>query len=163
MPSNAIYPKIARAARTLGELSFPPSRLFLTLRVLGWWALLRLLRPFLSVSRLVSLASPENPSARLRPPDVLRCLGYVDSSGLWSRDGDCLPRALTCRRFLAFAGLDSSLMIGFSRDPGRSQGHSWIEVDGRPFLESDLIAQRYIPALVLSPGDRELVPTPGKI
>ena len=158
MPSNAHYPKIERAARALGELSLPPSRFFLTLRIIGWWALLRLLRPFLSVSRLVSLASPKNPSARLHPADVTRSLQRIDGSGLWSRDGDCLPRALTCRRFLAFAGLDSSLMIGFSRDPGRSQGHSWIELDGEPFLESGLVTQRYIPALVLPPGERELVP-----
>lgn len=67
----------------------------------------------------------------------------------------CLFRGLSRYATARAAARDVRFVMGVDRDDP-STGHAWIEVDGRPMLESDVA--RYLPTLEHPP---RRTPTPG--
>jgi hypothetical protein len=51
--------------------------------------------------------------------------------------GVCLPRSLTLYHFARRCGIPARLHCGVRRVDGGFQGHAWLSLDGRPFLEAD--------------------------
>jgi hypothetical protein len=62
-------------------------------------------------------------------------------------DRDCLQRSLLLYRELSRAGADPTLMVGFSNEAGRVQGHAWVVADGAPIGEAAPDPSRCVPTL----------------
>ena len=116
---------------------------------------MQLLRPLLSVQRLVWLTVPVNSKYDVQTEIVLRYLQWLDATGVLVRTHKCLIRALVCHRSLTIAGVKSTLLIGFDGEIG----HSWVEVDGEAIFETQWALDRYRPILAAHPGSRTLVRT----
>ena len=52
--------------------------------------------------------------------------------------GTCLTRALGRAYALRAAGLPVRFVLGVRSVDGRPEGHSWLELDGAPFLEANV-------------------------
>lgn len=154
--------QVTQLAHKLRERIHSTGQLILFLRILSWWGFLRLLQPFLSVQKMVGLATFGESSGRAQTSGVVSSLQLLYEVCRWTHWGDCLPRALVTRRFLKMAGLDSKVVIGFNG----AMGHSWVELGGKPYLETELQVMQYQPVLILGPGDKTLIkakPTEGNI
>ena len=121
-----------RASRELRTRIDSPRRAWLLLRMVGWWSGLVCLRPFAPLKWMLRLVTPGEINHTLQAADVEQCILWLDSTGVWRRQGACLPRALVCRRFLSLAGLEPTLLVGFNGEVG----HAWVEVEGAAFQES---------------------------
>lgn len=152
---NAWYTEFARAIRAFRQHVRTARQFWLLYQMLAWSVCLRVLRPLLSVQRLVWLAVPVNSKDHVQTDNVLRYLQWLDAAGVLARTHKCLVRALVCHRFLTLAGVKSTLLIGFSG----KQGHSWVEVDGEAIFETQWALDRYRPLLATYPGCRKLVRT----
>ncbi|MCI0709904.1 MAG: lasso peptide biosynthesis B2 protein [Chloroflexi bacterium] len=122
-----------------------PHRIVLVMAVMGWHGLLSLLRPFIKLERLVSIAVPQ----KLQPPhlrldDVMVMLHWLNALG--AKRGDCLVKALVGYRFLYLAGETPVMVIGM-KPPG--QGHAWLENNGRLILQHPSRIDGFIPILKL--------------
>jgi hypothetical protein len=156
MSSKSLPAKLTRGWQALRTNAGTPPRFWLLLRMVLWAIVLRLLRPFVSLQRLVHFAAPGAPGREIEPADAVSCLHLLDYSGLLPKTGLCLPRALVCYRYLALAGLEPTLLIGFDGH----LGHAWVELSGQPFLESPATLRPYRPALTLPPAHRTLQKLP---
>jgi hypothetical protein len=59
----------------------------------------------------------------------------------------CLPRAMTLLREARRRGVAATLSLGVAKSPDPARAvvaHAWLEVDGRPFLESPETAGTYV-------------------
>jgi hypothetical protein len=152
---NAWYTELARAIRAFRQHVRTARQFWLLIQMLAWSVCLRLLRPLLSVQRLVWLAVPAHSKDDVQPDNVLRYLQWLDAIGVLAKTHKCLVRALVGHRFLTIAGVKSTLLIGFDGE----MGHSWVEVDGEAVFETHWAMDRYRAVLATHPGCRKLVRT----
>ena len=150
---NPLYTDCSRAIRALRLHVRTFRQFWLLCQMLAWSICLRMIRPLLSVQRLVWLAIPAYSKDYVHSVNVLTYMQWLDSIGILVRTHNCLVRALVCHRFLTLSGMKSSVLIGFD---GR-KGHSWVEVNGEAVLEKQGILDRYRPLLTIYPGSRKLV------
>jgi hypothetical protein len=130
-------------------VSTRPGNLLLALRMLGWRLILRPLKVFVPLSRLVPLVCrPRTPRAR-RPTREARILSFADSlcRGRLA-SGTCLERSLLAYRFLSEAGADPRLVIAVRRENDSFRWHAWVTRDGQPILERAESLKAYIPVVV---------------
>jgi hypothetical protein len=89
----------------------------------------------LSQLRLEPILAPKRPEPRAAAYLASRRMAYVVVSvlRLLPTDSRCLMRSLVVTRLLSRRGLESSLIIGVTPDPGFA-AHAWVEYDGKPVL-----------------------------
>ena len=62
--------------------------------------------------------------------------------------GDCVELALVCYRELSRAGFEPVLMVGLDKShTARAVGHAWVELDGRPVVESAASLKEFVPTV----------------
>lgn len=115
---------------------------WLFLRIAAWSAVLPLLLPFLSLPTLLLILTPD-PLGRLTGPEALavaelidRYIGKVLRENPDNRGRLCLRRSLLLYRFLRSFGLPVHFFVGVRKENGGLSGHSWIELEGRHFKDT---------------------------
>lgn len=123
--------------------------LVLALRMLGWRLILRPLKRFVPLSRLVPLVCRPRAAEPRRLGREARVLSLAERlcRGRLAR-GTCLERSLLSYRFLTEAGADAKLIIAVRRDDESFQWHAWVTRDGQPVHERAESLQAYIPVVV---------------
>jgi Transglutaminase-like superfamily len=126
-----------------------PRDVLLALRMLGWRLILRPLKRFVPLSRLVLLVCRPRASEPRRPGREARVLSLADRlcRGRLAR-GTCLERSLLAYRFLTEAGADPKLIIAVRREDDSFQWHAWVTRDGQPVHERAESLKAYIPVVV---------------
>jgi len=126
-----------------------PRDVLLALRMLGWRLILRPLKRFVPLSRLVPLVCRPRASEPRRPGREARVLSLADRlcRGRLAR-GTCLERSLLAYRFLTEAGADPKLIIAVRREDDSLQWHAWVTRDGQPVHERAESLKAYIPVVV---------------
>jgi hypothetical protein len=121
----------------------------LALRMLGWRLILRPLKRFVPLSRLVPLVCRPRASEPRRLGREARVLTLADRlcRGRLAQ-GTCLERSLLSYRFLTEAGADAKLIIAVRREDDSFQWHSWVTRDGQPVHERAESLKTYIPVVV---------------
>lgn len=128
--------------RTAARLLTGPWEWWLALRTIGWLTVLPLLKRLVPLPKLArfmwSRGSPEGrrPDREQRATAIVR--GFSRSSG-----GNCLERSLILYRFLSRANADPTLVTGMGKSGGFI-GHAWVEVEGRPLLETGQTLAPYV-------------------
>ena len=130
-------------------MTIRPRDLPLALRMLGWRLILRPLKRFVPLSRLVPLVCRPRAFEPRRPGREARVLSLADRlcRGRLAR-GTCLERSLLSYRFLTEAGADPRLIIGVRREDDSYQWHAWVTRDGQPIHERVESLEAYIPVVV---------------
>jgi hypothetical protein len=127
-----------RRTHLLVSLITTPTDGWLALRMVGWRAVLPLLKRRLSLGRLVRLMHAGGKSHS--PPEELQAriaelARVVYRSQHFSRRGNCLERSLVMYRYLSAAGADPELVVGMRRGEDALRGHAWVSVHGNPIEE----------------------------
>jgi hypothetical protein len=127
----------------------------LLLRAVCWRAVLPLLKRTVSLRTLVRWmwpggVAPSQPGDTFARTRLHAVRYFIAHGGRTVVSDNCLERSLLLYRFLAEANLDPRLVMGVRRENGETDGHVWIEVDGRPLADST--TSRYRPVLVFGAG-----------
>jgi hypothetical protein len=126
----------------------------LLVQVFGVLTAFRLLLPWVKLRTLVRWLERRRAAPRDDSLTLGRTTQYTDAL-LWRIPlrlrGPCLPRALTLFYFARRSGLPVQFHCGVQRTGARLQGHAWLSLNGRPFLERDDPHQSY--AVIFSSGD----------
>ena len=112
--------------------------LLLLARATGLLLLLPLLLRCFSIPGLLRRLAPAPRPAADPPRDPAQLVGVL--AGLLGSKllrVNCLRRSLVLFYFLARYGHPARIRFGVSMDGGDLAGHSWIELSGEPFAESD--------------------------
>ncbi len=112
--------------------------LWLALRVLVLLIKLRVQLRFvelpLLLARIAPTGAPDDPDG-----DRLARVRAIVDGWIWRlpeiRTRPCLVRSVLLWRFARRAGLPVEVTIGVRKQDGRVQGHSWLTLDGEPYLE----------------------------
>lgn len=97
---------------------------------------------------LLARWSPDATAPQADPHRMERVRGFVD--GLCARvpslqDKRCLPRAIVLYHFARRYGYPAVFRCGVQRKDGKSlDGHAWLTLDDRPFLESDATIRPFV-------------------
>lgn len=62
---------------------------------------------------------------------------------IWELRPTCLKRSLLLFHFLRKEGIPVKIHYGIAKNGGKVEGHSWLTLEGRPFLEDGLTAEKY--------------------
>lgn len=135
-----------------------------------WWlltrvtALLLAFRLFLlrvALPTTLRWLTPARAPATADPGMMTKATQYADAL-LWRLAfplrGPCLPRSLTLYYFARRYGLPVQFHCGVCRTNGALQGHAWLSLAGRPFLEANNPANNY--AVTFSFPDYAAPPAP---
>jgi len=140
---------LPRRVKTAVRLLQGPSDWWLALRTVGWMSILPFLKHILPLPTLVRLMQrPGNGHGRgldneLRAVAIVR--GLCRTSG-----GNCLERSLILYRVLSQANASPSLVAGMGKTEDFI-GHVWVDVDGRPLLESPQTLAPYVEVMRFGP------------
>lgn len=125
------------AAAALRELR-TPGDVRLLIAMLGWAAVLPILKYTIPLPRLVALAAAGT-KGRERSSDKERrakmFARWIYRSRREAPRDNCLERSLTLFRFLGRAGACPRLVVGVGREDAVT-GHVWVLVDGEPVADS---------------------------
>ena len=136
---------MTRMADTYAKLRkwFPEaSDYFLFARIAVWSLILPLLLRFLSLPRLMRVLTPATPVSGFSPdlhPAAERINVYVIK--IMSLNANnlgrmCLKRSLVIYRFLRLRRIPARFYVGVRKEGDRLIGHSWIEIEGRHFYDT---------------------------
>lgn len=114
-------------------------RLFIIgLRLVGWRAVLPVLRRLMNLERLARLTSAPRSVER---DEILEMRILRIAARLWrSSSSPCLERSLAVHRLLGVGGARPELVLGLS---ARHEGHAWVELDGHALMELDPPRSRF--------------------
>src|SRR6476660_5900909 len=122
------------------ERSWPRTakEMCLLIWVLGVVISIRLLLCILDVRTMLRWLSPSRQSVRISADMLDKIVRYIDGV-LWrlsvSAKGNCLPRSLALFYFATRCGLPVRLCCGVCRMGNTLEGHAWLTLLKRPFLE----------------------------
>jgi hypothetical protein len=112
--------------------------IWLLVRVIGLLTALRLLLPCVKMKTLLRWLSPSQIPLIAESHTLDKTVRYTDAL-LWPipfpLQGKCLHRALTLYFFATRCGFPVHFHCGVRRVGKMLQGHSWLSLNGRPFLE----------------------------
>ena len=130
-------------------MTIRPHDLLLALRMLGWRLILRPLKRFVPLSRLVPLVCRPRATESRRLGREARVLTFAERlcRGRLAR-GTCLERSLLSYRFLTEAGADAKLIIAVRREDDSFHWHAWVTRDGQPVHERAESLNAYTPVVV---------------
>ena len=120
-----------------------PGDVALYFRVFGWAVFLPFLLRRHGMEELLGLMS----SRRVRPAHrARRVVVFVNwwlNRNILMLRPTCLKRSLLLYRFLSREGLPVRIHYGIRKTPNGPDGHSWLTLDSKPFLEDSLTADLY--------------------
>jgi len=71
------------------------------------------------------------------PPRLARSIDAVLSTNVFHFKPSCWKRAAVLRRYLSRNGIATKIQFGVRNEAiGKVDGHAWLELDGKPFLET---------------------------
>jgi hypothetical protein len=119
-----------------------PGESALILRMAAWVSILSLLVKFQTLPRalqMVSLSSPRHS----RDPSIeterrlVRAIDLLLGADLLMFKPICWKRAAILHRYLGLNGIATRIMFGMRKGAdGELDGHAWLEIAGKPILES---------------------------
>jgi hypothetical protein len=123
------------------KLTIPnPARAWLLTRMASWVAVLSVLARVLSLSRALRIVSTDVRKTMPAGSDELQLTTAIDAllgANFLCFKPSCWKRATVLHRYLALAGVATTIRFGVNREPnGELKGHAWLEAGGKPILES---------------------------
>lgn len=71
------------------------------------------------------------------PPRLARSVDTILSANIFHLKPSCWKRAAVLRRYLSRNGIATTIQFGVRNEAiGKVDGHAWLELDGKPFLET---------------------------
>ena len=125
---------------TVTERSWPKNakEMCILVWVLGVVISIRLLLRTMDVKTLLRWLSPSRHCVRINADMLDKIVRYTDGILWWlsvSAKGNCLPRSLTLFYFATRCGFPVRLCCGARRMTNTLEGHAWLTLLKRPFLE----------------------------
>ena len=134
---------------SLGRVSTRPqfADVVLATRMLGWSAILPVLKHVVPLRRLACLMRVEHKGQRRfeRERTVTLLAERMYRFRPFARRDNCLERSLLAYRFLSMSGANPRLLIGVDRSVERPDGHAWVVLDGEPLYETRESIDRFFP------------------
>jgi len=118
-----------------------PDEAFLLVRMAWWVAFLSGATRLLSLPRALELVSGrearELTNSNIELPNQLaRSIDMLLSADVLFLKPTCWKRAAVLRRYLSQHGIATQIIFGVRKEiEGEVDGHAWLELDGKPFLE----------------------------
>ena len=101
---------------------------------------------------LIKLLTPRRTRRGHRARRIVVFVNWWLNRNIFMLRPTCLRRSLLLYRFLTREGLPVRIHYGIKKTSDRSEGHSWLTLDDRPFLQDGLIAESYKETLVFPPN-----------
>ena len=123
---------------------------WLVARMAAWVMVLRVLVRVLALPRVVRLAEPSSLTSSPHERDVRRIVALaqtVTSRATRRPETMCLVRSLVAYRYLARAGVQPELHVGFERSVGGLRGHAWVMVNGAPVTDRPDAIASFMPSM----------------
>ena len=156
--SSARRSLVARVAARIHS----PADMALVARMLGWAAVLPIVKHAVSIRTLVTLMRRSARGAggvrdAAREDQIVTLARWACRLTRWSSGGNCLERGLITYRFLGAANAQPSLVVGIGRgERGEIRGHAWVLVDGKPAGESLASVSEFETVLTFGPDGEPL-------
>ena len=125
--------------RALQLTTRDPARAFLLARMAGWVVVLSALARLLPLSRALQIVSTEvrQKSTNVDPVQFSSAIDALLEANVFVFKPSCWKRATVLHRYLALAGVPTTIRFGVRKDADRElKGHAWLELNGKPILES---------------------------
>jgi hypothetical protein len=137
---SSLHPSLHLLGRVGRTLRREPQIVWLALRMGSWVIVLSLLARVCALSRVLELIALRHAVAGKRPLSPMQLAQLLDRMlrrNWWVFTPTCWKRAIILQRYLALNGIATHIVFGVRRAGERAlDGHSWLEVDGQPFLEA---------------------------
>jgi transglutaminase superfamily protein len=121
-----------------------PGESTLILRMAAWVSILSLLVKFQPLPRALQMVSVKAPRDSRGPSidierKLARAIDLLLGTDLLIFKPICWKRAAILHRYLALHGIATRIVFGMRQAPdGALDGHAWLEVAGKPILETTL-------------------------
>ena len=140
--------------------------LFLILRIFIWIHLIVIMLKISSLSKMLVLLTPASPPFLLASDrgaligKVSKYTDFILGRNWWIYRMNCLKRALVIYGILRHYHINVQFCMGVRRsplveanDPAASlQGHAWLKINGKPFLEDGRsMTNTYVPVFSFPP------------
>ena len=105
----------------------------------GWVVVLSVVARLLPLSRALQIVSTEvrRKSTEVDPVLLSTAIDALLEANVFVFKPSCWKRATVLHRYLALAGVATTIRFGVRKDGDRElKGHAWLELDGKPILES---------------------------
>ena len=125
--------------RALQLTTRDPARACLLARMAGWVVVLSVVARVLPLSRALQIVSTEvrRKSTVVDPVLLSTAIDALLEANVFVFKPSCWKRATLLHRYLALAGVATTIRFGVRKDGDRElKGHAWLEFNGEPFLES---------------------------
>lgn len=125
--------------RALQLTTRDPARACLLARMAGWVVVLSVVVRLLPLSRALQIVSTEvrRKSTEVDPVQLSTAIDALLEANVFVFKPSCWKRATVLHRYLALAGVATTIRFGVRKDGDRElKGHAWLELDGKPILES---------------------------
>ena len=122
------------------------SHSLLFMRLICWVILIRVVRPRVSMQRLTNLAKRNIPMLNLSYDTLNRAFQLLGAMKLFGTSNPCVPRSLVHYRFFRAIGEKPRYVIGIA---GVDDGHAWVVLNGKPYMENPDHLSRYTPMMQL--------------
>ena len=116
-----------------------PARACLLARMAGWVVVLSVGARLLPLSRALQIVSTEvrRKSTSVDPVQLSTAIDALLEANFLVFKPSCWKRATVLHRYLALAGVATTIRFGVRKDGDRElKGHAWLELNGKPILES---------------------------
>ena len=117
-----------------------PARAWLLARMAVWVVALSVLARLLPLSRALEIVSTEvRPKSSEAEVDRVQFATAIDAlleTNFLVFKPSCWKRATVLHRYLALAGVATTIRFGVRKDADELKGHAWLESEGKPILES---------------------------
>ncbi|HEY5838611.1 MAG TPA: lasso peptide biosynthesis B2 protein [Pyrinomonadaceae bacterium] len=134
------YPRIPpMILRALQLTTRDPARACLLARMAVWVVVLSVVARLLPLSRALQIVSTEvrRKSTEVDPIQLSTAIDALLEANVFVFKPSCWKRATVLHRYLALAGLATTIRFGVRKDGDHElKGHAWLELDGKPILES---------------------------
>ena len=121
-----------------------PGESTLILRMAAWVSILSLLVKFQPLPRALQMVSVTAPLDTHDPPfetekKLARAIDLLLGTNLLIFKPICWKRAAILHRYLALNGIGTRIVFGMRKSAdGSLDGHAWLEIAGKPILETTL-------------------------
>ena len=131
-----------------------PSDVLLYLSILSWAVLLPLLIRRHGMKELLEFMSPRRIRARRRTRRIVVFVNWWLNRNILMFRPTCLNRSLLLYRFLTMEGLPVRIHYGIRKAENGPDGHSWLTLNSKPFLQDGMTADLYRETFVF-PGENK--------
>ena len=125
--------------RALQLTTRDPARAWLLARMAVWVVALSVLARLLPLSRSLQIVSTDvrQKSTEVDPVQLSTAIDALLEANLFVFKPSCWKRATVLHRYLALAGVATTIRFGVRKDGDRElKGHAWLESNGKPILET---------------------------